>query len=337
MKFLSEESNKSFPFSFFIVFIVIQITIINCITTMKNIELAKNYCRIYHVSDNKYKLINLFPYQEDILTTLETNRFVKALASRQMGLTQMLSIHGANFLINNKTDRKILFILSSKVDSSREILNRIRQILNTYKESNSISYGTNSANEISILQNGNTIKIISNINGVLTKEAEERLNKEAEYGRIQSIEMVNNNKPYGVLIDNAAFIRDFNYLRNFFELYTNVQQIVIFSSFRNEINGFYDEFYLEDDSYKRLLYKWDLRFNSDWYNLMKSNYGNKSMFEIDLEQKDVIIINKSHTLTIRVDHDLYEDIGKILIKKDIKLSEYVRNLIQKDIYNGKDT
>ena len=304
---------------------------------MKNIELAKNYCRIYHVSDNKYKLINLFPYQEDILTTLETNRFVKALASRQMGLTQMLSIHGANFLINNKTDRKILFILSSKVDSSREILNRIRQILNTYKESNSISYGTNSANEISILQNGNTIKIISNINGVLTKEAEERLNKEAEYGRIQSIEMVNNNKPYGVLIDNAAFIRDFNYLRNFFELYTNVQQIVIFSSFRNEINGFYDEFYLEDDSYKRLLYKWDLRFNSDWYNLMKSNYGNKSMFEIDLEQKDVIIINKSHTLTIRVDHDLYEDIGKILIKKDIKLSEYVRNLIQKDIYNGKDT
>jgi len=79
---------------------------------MKNIDFAKKHGVVYNKQSNKIELLNLLPYQCDILSDMENKRFIAIQHSRQMGLTTMLSFHITNFLLHNINKNNLLCLIS---------------------------------------------------------------------------------------------------------------------------------------------------------------------------------------------------------------------------------
>lgn len=79
-----------------------------------------------HISLNKGK-ISLRSYQENLLTSFSNYNFNINMTCRQSGMSFILAIHIVNSIVFN-TDHTILLI-SNNLDSSIELINKIKQIL----------------------------------------------------------------------------------------------------------------------------------------------------------------------------------------------------------------
>lgn len=297
---------------------------------MKNIEFCKEYGSFYNYSKGLIETIKPYGYQEEILSELEKDGLISILASRQMGLSTMLCIHLVNWLINNTSERKIVYLISHKLLAGEQLLDNIRRVLKYYMEYNSITtFDRNNKKEIK-LSNENHIKLISSTRAcdVRTKfnEANDFLNKE--------------NLPYALIVDNAAFVNTLSSDVPFFMDNTNVKQIILCSAFNNDINYFYDNIHSQagdTNSFKAFTYKWNLNptFNHDnWYESMKKHNPNGYKAEIDLERTyyDVKITKcKTVIKSFRFEEPTLDKIAKRLIQTDKNLSEYIRDLISKDL------
>ena len=87
---------------------------------MKTVEFIKKHGYYYDYEEKRHKIITPYAYQINLLNELETNQFVAVNSARQMGVTQMLSFHLANWLINNKTDMNICYLMSHSLRTSME-------------------------------------------------------------------------------------------------------------------------------------------------------------------------------------------------------------------------
>ena len=248
----------------------------------------------------------------------------------------MLCIHLTNWLLNNKSERKVIYLMSHKFQASELLLDNIRKLLSHYAEHKLIVLDKSNKKEIK-LNNGNHIFLISNVknngwsisNKIRTKfsESSDLINKE--------------NLPYALIVDNAAYIDNLNYDISFFMDNTNVKQIILCSAFNDKINYFYDNIHSQagdTNAFKAFTYKWNLnpRFNnSGWYESMKHMNPNGYKAEIDLERTyyDIKIKekNKSEIKPIRFDNEMLNGVGKRLVQTDKNLSDYIRSLIEKDL------
>jgi hypothetical protein len=87
---------------------------------------GNKYC--YSMTDEGIRQITLRPYQEDMLSAFQDNRFVVMLASRQIGKTVTSSIFIAWYLCFH-SDRNIM-VVANKLATTSEIVDKIKTVLN---------------------------------------------------------------------------------------------------------------------------------------------------------------------------------------------------------------
>lgn len=86
---------------------------------------GNKYC--YSMTDEGIRQIELRPYQEEMLSAFQDNRFVVMLASRQIGKTVTSSIFIAWYLCFH-SDRNIM-VVANKLQTTSEIVDKIKTVL----------------------------------------------------------------------------------------------------------------------------------------------------------------------------------------------------------------
>jgi hypothetical protein len=88
---------------------------IKCINKLNNARFLANFCNL-----------KLRDYQEKAIDNYQSNRFNLIVNSRQTGITSILSLKALHFILSNKN--KSIAIFSSKIDSSVEIISKIKEL-----------------------------------------------------------------------------------------------------------------------------------------------------------------------------------------------------------------
>lgn len=294
---------------------------------MKTLEFVKKHGYFFDHNTKNSKLIDLYPYQKDILNTFDENEVTLLLSPRQMGVSHMLVFNLANFIINNDSDRNIYYFITNNYISSMEIIDKVKLIINQYQKENSeLLYTNNSRIQIS-LSNGNTIKILSD-----TEDGLRGINFNKKHESIDT-----QWKPFGLIVDNAGYCKSLKYVyENICRKDINLRQVIMCSSLNNKYNFFYDELFNKECEFKKIKLNWydNPNFTKEWYKNIKLIYC-KNMYEIDLvrtqEPKEPNKPNKNRVITIRLDDDTIDKLTNKLIETDLSISEYIRHLVKKDI------
>lgn len=294
---------------------------------MKNLDFAEKHGKVYSpYNKNGIDKIKLFPYQIDVLNEFETHRFIAIQHSRQMGLTTMLSFHIANFLLHNKTNKKLLCFKSQNSNNGKDIINKVRNLLSQYEHDTNKILIRCKNNQLSIkLSNNNEIRIISDINSLQLpdKMKDNESQKDKDY-------------VYGLIIDNAAYAKDLDRLLKDF-ITIDLEQIILISNKRLEANIFNDDIFKNpNNSFYKKTINWRLNpnFTDEWYENIKKGFGHdldKFSCEIDLIDIPLKQTNKENIINVRLDNESMNKISSKLIERDITLSEYIRTLIKNDI------
>jgi hypothetical protein len=89
------------------------------------IYFIKKYCKIITL-DHGLQLLDLYPYQEEMIKAYSDKRFVINILPRQMGKTTAVAAFVMHFVLFNS--EKSIGILANKASTAREILNRIKRM-----------------------------------------------------------------------------------------------------------------------------------------------------------------------------------------------------------------
>jgi hypothetical protein len=87
------------------------------------IYFLKNYVQVIHV-DKGLVPFNLYDYQEDLINTIQNNRYVIVKSARQSGKSVTSLGYILHYILFNKT--KIVGMLANKASTSRELLGRLQ-------------------------------------------------------------------------------------------------------------------------------------------------------------------------------------------------------------------
>lgn len=242
--------------------------------------------------------------QKEIINDIEKNRFNYYLKSRQIGFSELLVNYISKELIL-ETDFTIILV-SHNLSSGYELLKRIKSIINFFNP-NLIKKMQRDSIE---LINGNLIKLARVYNGmdqlrgygfeciIFDECFDEQLLSCA-------LPVLNAKENSRIILGSSLFVKDF---ANFVQ---------------------------KSDCVKRLHYSNCSLFDEDRVEMLKKTLGNSFKYEMDLNVVDFIINNKpkekSKILQFRVDDGLENKILERLIEANVGFSEYVRNLIIKDL------
>jgi len=255
--------------------------------------------------------ITLYDYQKSLLDDFDTYKYLIVKHSRQMGITTLLTLKIANFLINNTDEHKTILFISNKLDLSYDMVKKVIALLSFYYID--IPFVIDNKRTIK-LKNGNTFKIVSpttdGLRGIQTNT---------------------------LIIDNAADINNLNDLLGAFLPMCNK---VILTSGNNINPNFFNKLFINDNDnvYVKRKVLWNLRpeFNSiRWYEDIKKMMGDDKLFDSEvnlIDCNDCITVKKDRTISIRLNEELITKVSMKLINDDISLSDYIRTLIINDLY-----
>lgn len=89
------------------------------------VHFIRNYVKLVHV-DRGLVLFDMYGYQEDLVRTLDKDRFVICKLPRQVGKTVTVAAYLLHFILFNP--EKKVAVLAHKLDQSKEILARIQKM-----------------------------------------------------------------------------------------------------------------------------------------------------------------------------------------------------------------
>lgn len=242
--------------------------------------------------------------QKEIINDIEKNRFNYYLKSRQIGFSELLVNYISKKLIM-ESDITIILVIH-RLSSGKDLLNRIKGIINFFNPNLIKNSQYNSLNLI----NGNRIILISSNLGV---------DQLRGYG-------------FEYLIFDECFNEQFiSYALPVLSVRKNSRIILGSSLFTKDFANFVEK----SDCVKRLHYSNCSLFDEDRVKMFKKNTGDAFKYEMDLNVGEFVKNNKpkekSKILQFRVDNGLENKILERLIECDISFSEYIRNLIIKDL------
>lgn len=268
----------------------------------------------------KVDKISPYAYQENIIREIEDSPFTLIASSRQMGISSLLDAYIAWYAIFNP-DKTILIVCNNS-ESSMHHLKRIKLILNNYKVDGLFDFEKDCEKD-----NKKEIKL-SNGSRIIAGSPTADACKGYEINLM--------------VFDNAAYIKNLEniYLSCCLNVYNIKNGRIIMSSSPCD-NSFFNKLALEikntekDTKDKLLEIKWDLhpKRTKDWYDAM-CNQINYNQSQIDQELDCVINYkdksSKDKTISLRIPHKLYKEI-KIKIGEEGSVSDYIRNIIEKDL------
>lgn len=288
---------------------------------MELIEFAEKYGYVIIKSSNEFTIPELQKFQKDWFNEVNQNKYTITLKSRQMYLTTMEAIYCAWFLIFNKDEKNKIFLKSNNLSGGKRILEIVRLILVYYYEKNNEKLAPKINNQVELqLINNNLIKVISGVNSFCLQD-----------------------KIHTLIIDEAAFINDLEDILKTAYVY-NLEKFIIGSTDNKEQNYFHSLYFSNFVIYKhwrriKLHYSENKHYNNDnWLRGIENIFNNENDFKYQVTL-DIPIVqeivkkteSKSEIKPTRFTNDMLNNIGKRLIQLDVNLSDYIRNLVAKDL------
>lgn len=279
------------------------------------------------------KIIEPFDYQLNLINQFHRIPFNIVAKSRQMHLSSTVALYIAWYVIFNST--KTVGIIGTSSESSKRILDHVRIILQYYSVDNVFhwedDFTKNSKTEIR-LKNGCIIKAMPAF---------------ADAARGMSYDFL--------YIDEAAFLKHYEeiFASSLPAISCIAKPKMIIGSTPQD-NSIFNKHFLEasvKNNFNPILLHWATHpkysegltknhdsfipseYTSPWFeNTIKIlNYNNSS-----IEQEIECIVrykeqsNKTKTISLRLEEDLYKKI-KNSIGNKTKVSDYIRNLIERDL------
>lgn len=287
---------------------------------MELIEFAEKFGYVYLKEDDRFTTPELQEFQKNWLNEIKNNRFTITYKSREMYVTTMLAIYSAHFLIFNKEKENKIFYKAPSYDSSKYFISIVRNIITTYWGMNNIvsDFKVDNKGKI-ILNNDNCIRICGGIDCFLG------------YSNIHTI-----------IFDEAAYIDNLEELLET-SYPCNIKQTILASTFYPEPNSFHDLFISNNNVYKKIKLHYGLNKNhtEEKINEKKEILGltgfinlyslSETTFKIIEQPKEELKKCKTVIKSFRFEEPTLDKIAKRLIQTDKNLSEYIRNLIAKDL------
>lgn len=243
--------------------------------------------------------------QKEIIKDLRDNRYNYYLKSRQIGFSELLINYIAKKLLT-ETDFNIVLITSKEVLGFQRIKS-IKSIIN-YLEPNLVHSDKRNSLE---LTNGNKISSVG-----------ATLDKIKGYGfELLVVDECFDEQILACALPNLS-ARE------------NSQLILGSSLFSKDFANFIKK--IEGIQIKKLHYSNCSLYDENRISYYKNFMGNSFKYEMDLNVDEFLNSlkskEKSRILQFRVDNGLENKILERLIENDVSLSEYIRNLIIKDLY-----
>ena len=250
-------------------------------------------------------------YEKDFLNSLVDNKETINVASRQMHMSTLLCAFAAYKLIFGE-DIKISF-LDIRRDLVFERINGIRLIIDNFikKSQSNLNFSIDTKKELR-LSNGNSVIGITNTDGFR--------------GRATNI----------IIIDNAAFIHDLEQIYAALIPTMKTSTAVHLVSSANGINYFH-RILTGHNGFKKNYYHYSLnsRYTPESIEHFKQLMDDRSWKqEMEMQFFNPLQTNRTRVLQVRVNGETYIEVAKRLIELDVNLSEYLHNLINKDLYRG---
>jgi hypothetical protein len=279
-----------------------------------------------------------FKFQTEFITQVHEEKALLVVKSRQMHVSSMMALYMAWYVLFNP--EKSVAIISHSLESSREILFKVKIILQNYS--------------VNVIENGKIIEHIFNweddfvINNKTTLQLKNGSRIKASSPTITACR--------GEMYD-FAFIDECAYIPNFSEFYMALlpclmakknSKLVMSSAPKD--NSEFNKFVLNANGFKFLKLHWsihpvynidlitnepgsDYAFSSSWFQdvCKHLNYKKESInqeLECIINYKEQT--NKSQTISLRIEHEMYKKIQSKL-KENESASDYIRNLIEKDL------
>jgi hypothetical protein len=282
----------------------------------------------------QFKYIIPFDYQTDFIESVHKSTFTIAVKTRQMHISSMMALYIAWYALFNKN--KNVVIISNSLEGGIRIVEAIRVILQGYSVTDIFHWEDdfiiNNKTEIT-LKNGCKIKAYAP-----SPKATKGYDIDFMY------------------VDEAAYVTHFDNIHTSLSMcLTNLKDSKYVVASTPKDNSTFNEMFLNSnnsDSCSVINLHWSLHpfyskgiknnidknspflYSSPWFDdLVKNRYmGNVNAVEQELEcivrykKKS----NKSKTISLRLDTDLYKQI-QCKLQEDESVSDYIRNLISKDI------
>lgn len=269
-------------------------------------------------------LFDYYPFEREVINGIHNNQHTLIKKSRQMHLTTMLAAYVAWYMIFNKNNEKSEIVYCSyRFDMSKRFVSLVSAILFDYYGDSYVDQKIVNKKTQITLKNGNTIRVhsdnIDSMCGWSLLPTHMYIFDEGAYLRnlddfLDTMDFVNPDNNIKIVVGSSP--NGFNY---FHRLWDN--------SFRG-VNKYHhidlpyhkhpkrDEKWAEEQ--RKLLNFNDLQFNQEILGLFVQPLPKPKK-------------NKSNLIQFRVSDEIMNQIGLKLIEKDVTISDYLRDLIKKDI------
>jgi len=282
--------------------------------------------KIYAISNQSGKLEwgfwDLYKYQKEALELINNNNHSVISSSRQVGVTTIMANYIAEMMMT--CENKRFMVISNNVNCA----NRIISLIKARIENDPIPFYFNkkNVNEISLV-NGSS---------VTSAAATASAGHSYEFDHI--------------FIDNAAFIDN---LEKVYKSISVRAKKITMTSCQKYDDSFFNKCIKDKKSWTHLKVHWMSHpefvkglhtggingHGSLWYDRMCRSLGNdpdaiKSELDcipVPRKKKEKIKEPKDTKITVRIDEGSMSKVGKKLIEKDVTISQYIRELINKDV------
>ena len=272
------------------------------------LKFAEKYAYGFDAREKRFKHLELYDYQKEMLVAFQENKYNIIKQSRQMGIDITMAVYVAYYVLKN--ENKKVSITSDSLKSSENFLNKVRAILVYSGEKL-----TASATRVIELKNGSRIFSISS--------------DSVSRGGSQA---------------NLTFINNFEFLSAPEEALSTqtvcTNEMIIASMPRYEENVFYNLWTAatkNENAYNPISVIWNQNpsFDETWYREQcKKLVWNEDSIKNELDgefvkKKDK---KKKSTVSIRLKNDVKVKILEKMKQKEISsITDYVMELINKDL------
>lgn len=273
---------------------------------LTTLEFAEKNAFFYDTTKFEFGKIKLHDYQKNMLNEIDNNRFVLVRHPRQMGVTTMLILYITNYLLSENDEPTTTFFISNNMANSCEVLKKVKLLL--LQIDPSMEFDIDRKNCIQ-LKNKNILLAIGS----------------------------SSFKDYSVdniVIDNANYIKNLDLLYSAFVPAMKKNGKLIMASGNKSGSTFFKKLFTkEDNNFIKIKLNWldNPKKSEKWYDDQLRVLGDKTLLDIELDLIEGEDEKEKTIVSFRIEQELLNKIKDKIFNQDIILSDYLRNLIQKDL------
>lgn len=286
-------------------------------------EFIRNHRYDYNFDKDDFRILYYYTFEKRIIDEIKGCSSNFALAkSRRMHITTLLAAYAAYIALTDERKKGSIFYFSPNEKTNKLFLNKVKQYVKHY---NPDLIKRTTAKELQIYHKNNK----GGYNMIITGSSSGRLkSREAKY----------------VFIDEAAFIPNLMDIVSVVKQHAGIRGVgkIIAASTPNGTDNDFYKFACECNDhpfsrFRRITYKDNPRNTEKWAEETEKTFNDEIVSRRELHAEFIdrpqykIGKRKNNLVQVRLSDEMMDEIGRQLIKKDVNISDYIRNLINEDI------